>query len=320
MINLKVSSLGPLIMSLTLLVLIGGSLAGSYANYSSVPAMGAPKLDEVMRPKPAAVLFYDLDQDGLTDLISYSPAFGTAFIEVSAGGKTGWTFLRREVPALRDPKLTAVNNLIHLESRPEHLLFAYRPGSLGSPPKLEEVNWARLMIPKARPKGSHLVVDKSSNHLYFFKDGRLVKIFRVATGRDQTGPIGVESSFTPEGIFPVVVKTSYPEWFDSKTGKVVSGGAMENPLGSRWIGISVNGDRGFVYAVHGTNEPASIGGYHSDGCVRLLNHEVEELFDQVGLGAIVEIINPSASEQIQRIKEYRGDTRGRQRPDRNSIE
>lgn len=301
---MRYSWLGPLILSVALFGLIAAALAVSYSSQSSVPAMTLAAPSEVMIP-------HDLDQDGVTDLISYRVAAGKASLELSAGGERGWIFLRKEAPLMPDPKLSVLNNLIHLESRPEHRVFTYRQGRRGSSAQLVEIEWTRLMVPKARPKGDHLVVDKGSNHLYYFRDGRLIKTYRVATGRNQTGPFGRDSSFTPEGVFPVVVKTSDPQWFDAKNRKVIPGGVPENPLGSRWIGISVNGDRGMIYAIHGTNEPNSIGGYSSDGCIRLLNHEVEELFEQVRLGAVVEIVNRSVPQQVQEEKEHGGDPRGR---------
>ena len=61
----------------------------------------------------------------------------------------------------------------------------------------------------------------------------------------------------------------------------IPGGDPRNPLGSRWLGINANGTRGTTYAIHGNNNPDSIGGYVSSGCVRMHDSEVEWLFNQV---------------------------------------
>ena len=45
------------------------------------------------------------------------------------------------------------------------------------------------------------------------------------------------------------------------------------------------------YGIHGTNNPSSIGGYVSNGCIRMYNHDVEELFPRVSIGTPVEIIS-----------------------------
>jgi spore coat assembly protein SafA len=54
------------------------------------------------------------------------------------------------------------------------------------------------------------------------------------------------------------------------------------------MGLSVPGGN---YGIHGTNNPPSIGGYVSNGCIRMYNHDVEELFPRVSIGTPVEIIS-----------------------------
>ena len=55
-------------------------------------------------------------------------------------------------------------------------------------------------------------------------------------------------------------------------------------MGTRWLGLSISG-----YGIHGTNVPSSIGHNASHGCVRMRNHDVEELFALVGVGDQVEL-------------------------------
>jgi lipoprotein-anchoring transpeptidase ErfK/SrfK len=43
------------------------------------------------------------------------------------------------------------------------------------------------------------------------------------------------------------------------------------------------------YGIHGTNVPGSIGKAASHGCIRMRNHDVEELFELVGVGVTVEL-------------------------------
>ena len=43
------------------------------------------------------------------------------------------------------------------------------------------------------------------------------------------------------------------------------------------------------YGIHGTNEPELIGQQVSHGCIRMLNEDVEELFDVVSIGTPVSI-------------------------------
>lgn len=71
----------------------------------------------------------------------------------------------------------------------------------------------------------------------------------------------------------MVVKINKPGW------KHIPGGAPDNPLGDKWLGIMVNGDRGREYGMHGTNQPQSIGTYASNGCVRIGKTHLHELYD-----------------------------------------
>jgi len=61
-------------------------------------------------------------------------------------------------------------------------------------------------------------------------------------------------------------------------------------LGTRWMGLSKP-----RYGIHGTPAPWTIGTMASLGCVRMYNHNVEELFPQVPMGTTVEIISGSGN-------------------------
>lgn len=122
-------------------------------------------------------------------------------------------------------------------------------------------------------------IDKSENKLRLYDGGRLVKTYPVATGKS--------ASITPVGRFTIVFKTVYPGWTDPETGQFYPGGSPQNPLGHRWLGLSVGG--GKQYGIHGTNRPSSIGQHITHGCVRMYESDVEELYRTVPLGTIVTI-------------------------------
>ncbi|BAF59677.1 MAG: L,D-transpeptidase family protein [Pelotomaculum sp.] len=128
-----------------------------------------------------------------------------------------------------------------------------------------------------------IVINKGTNQLAFFEDGFLMDVFPVATGR--------QPHFTPEGVWQVVVKLVYPSWRPPGGGPVVPGGAPENPLGPRWLGLDALGTNGSSYGLHGNNDPPSIGTYATSGCVRMHNQDILWLYDRVPVGTEVEIIN-----------------------------
>lgn len=128
-----------------------------------------------------------------------------------------------------------------------------------------------------------LIVNKQTNKLAFINDGKIQKIYTVATGK--------EDDLTPVGKYTVTVKAVNPYY----RRKNIQGGAKENPLGTRWIGFDALGTDGRIYGVHGNNNPDSIGRYITNGCVRMFNNEVEEIFSQIPIGTQILIVSSNQS-------------------------
>ena len=45
-----------------------------------------------------------------------------------------------------------------------------------------------------------------------------------------------------------------------------------------------------LYRIHGTNEPYTIGTNVSSGCIRMMNKDVEDLYDRVAVGTKVVVM------------------------------
>ncbi|MFH1798210.1 MAG: L,D-transpeptidase family protein [Candidatus Omnitrophota bacterium] len=116
-------------------------------------------------------------------------------------------------------------------------------------------------------------VDKSRNTLVLEKDGKVFKIYSVSTGKDNS---------TPVGEFKIEEKMVKPVWY--KVGAAVSPESEEYELGSRWMGLSIEG-----YGIHGTSNESTIGSQITQGCVRMRNNDVIELFEIVPSGTEVRI-------------------------------
>jgi len=95
--------------------------------------------------------------------------------------------------------------------------------------------------------------------------------------------LGKVSTPTPTGYYKIKEKVINPSWIDPSDPEYEIPSGSDNPLGYRWMQIWGN------YGIHGTNNPASIGGYVSNGCIRMNERDVEELFDAVEVGTPVEI-------------------------------
>ncbi len=127
------------------------------------------------------------------------------------------------------------------------------------------------------PKGPfHVKVYKETFTLDLFLQNTYVKSYEVGLGV----PPDHE---TPTGLWVVRAggKAIRPSWTDTETGRVYNGHEPDYPLGDRWIPIrGIEGDAvgrsGF--ALHGTNEPETIGTLCSNGCVRLRNEDIVELY------------------------------------------
>ena len=102
-------------------------------------------------------------------------------------------------------------------------------------------------------------------------------------------PVGLGAgNSTPEGTFLVEKKLKNPPYQPQHKppSEFRPGGHPENPLGTRWIDI------GNHYGIHGTIDPASIGGNVSEGCIRMHNRDVEMLYDMVVPGVSKVTIRP----------------------------
>jgi len=119
-----------------------------------------------------------------------------------------------------------------------------------------------------------ILVDKSQNIMLLKSNEEVVKTYIVSTGKDNC---------TPVGVFKIVNKLANPTWF--RAGAVVPASSPENVLGTRWMGFDLAG-----YGIHGTTEPKELGKQVTQGCVRLSNPDVEELYIIIPTGTEVVIV------------------------------
>jgi lipoprotein-anchoring transpeptidase ErfK/SrfK len=140
---------------------------------------------------------------------------------------------------------------------------------------------------RVRPKitrsnfGPVIVIRRQSNRLFLYEGTRYRRFFAVATGQSQYP--------TPLGRFKIVVKWRKPWWYPPNSpwaqGQKPIPPGPENPLGTRWMGLSAPG-----VGIHGTPSDASIGYSVSHGCIRMHIPEAEWLFNHVDVGTTVFIV------------------------------
>ena len=121
-----------------------------------------------------------------------------------------------------------------------------------------------------------------SKFVLLLNDGsRLFKYYRVGIGRQNR---------TPVGVFKVQTKLREPVW--TPPGRVIPYGDPANVLGTRWLGLQPTDNtdpslKGF--GLHGTWQPETVGSAASEGCVRLKNEDIEELFEILPINTRVTI-------------------------------
>ena len=129
---------------------------------------------------------------------------------------------------------------------------------------------------------TYLTVNRSTFELTLWKDLEPAKTYTVA--------IGAEGFDTPAGVYNIQNKAVDPawsvpdsDWAGALAGTVVPGGAADNPLKARWMGIFDGA------GIHGTDDTGSLGSAASHGCVRMSVPDVIDLYDQVPVGTPIYI-------------------------------
>lgn len=130
----------------------------------------------------------------------------------------------------------------------------------------------------ARRNPTVLTIDRRGFRLRLFKRLRYARSYPIA--------VGAAGHETPTGLFRIATKQVNPAWHapnrpwaGSYAGRTVPGGAPDNPLKARWLGIASG------VGIHGTAEPWSIGSRASHGCIRMRVPDVIDLYRRVPVGA-----------------------------------
>ncbi len=125
-----------------------------------------------------------------------------------------------------------------------------------------------------------IVIDTKDKFLFLVeKDGKALR-YGVGVGRE---------GFAWSGVEKISRKAEWPDWTppsemlkrrpDLPTHME---GGIGNPLGARALYLGAS-----LYRIHGTNEPYSIGTNVSSGCIRMMNEDVIDLYNRVGVGTKV---------------------------------
>jgi lipoprotein-anchoring transpeptidase ErfK/SrfK len=128
-----------------------------------------------------------------------------------------------------------------------------------------------------------IIIDTPATYLYYVLGGGKAIRYGIGVGRE---------GFTWSGVQAISRKTEWPDWIPPAEmlqrqpylPRFMAGGPG-NPLGARAMYLGNT-----QYRIHGTNQPSTIGGRVSSGCIRMLNDDVVDLYNRVNTGAKVVVL------------------------------
>jgi lipoprotein-anchoring transpeptidase ErfK/SrfK len=138
-----------------------------------------------------------------------------------------------------------------------------------------------------------IIVDTNNKYLYYIEGPNRATRYGIGVGRE---------GFGWSGVVKVQRKAEWPGWTppkemiarERKKGHILPAyqeGGIDNPLGARALYLYKGGTDSGVRS-HGTNQPWTIGLNMSSGCIRMMNKDVEHLYQRASIGTKVIVVGP----------------------------
>nr|WP_245304288.1 L,D-transpeptidase [Hoeflea olei] len=154
--------------------------------------------------------------------------------------------------------------------------------------------WRKKVRLQTNEKPGTIIVDTNTKYLYYVEGKNRATRYGVGVGRE---------GFGWSGTVNVGRKAEWPDWRPPATmiarerrkGRNIPAfvkGGPNNPLGARALYL-YKGGRDTIFRIHGTNQPWTIGQNMSSGCIRMMNEDVEHLYNRAGIGSKVIVIGPT---------------------------
>ena len=185
------------------------------------------------------------------------------------------------VPALPEPET----------NRPHGQPVAFRPIATPAKPEasrqIDPIYLPQQVAYDGPEAPGTIIIDTRENFLYLVEAGGMARRYGVGTGKP---------GFEWAGTHRITEKREWPDWRppaemiarERRKGRHLPdhmAGGLENPLGARALYLGST-----LYRIHGTNQPWTIGGAVSSGCIRMRNEDVVDLYDRVDIGTKVVVM------------------------------
>jgi len=138
-----------------------------------------------------------------------------------------------------------------------------------------------------------VIIDTPNTYLYLVLGNGKAMRYGIGVGRE---------GFTWSGTQTISRKAEWPDW--TPPAEMIArqpylprymAGGPGNPLGARAMYLGNT-----IYRIHGTNDPSTIGGRVSSGCIRLTNADVVDLYSRVNIGTKVIVLPMQARNAAMR--------------------
>jgi lipoprotein-anchoring transpeptidase ErfK/SrfK len=132
-----------------------------------------------------------------------------------------------------------------------------------------------------------VIIDTPNTYLYLVLGNGKAMRYGIGVGRE---------GFTWSGTQTISRKAEWPDW--TPPAEMIArqpylprhmAGGPGNPLGARALYLGNT-----IYRIHGTNDPSTIGGRVSSGCIRMTNEDVVDLYSRVNIGSKVVVLPMNA--------------------------
>jgi lipoprotein-anchoring transpeptidase ErfK/SrfK len=152
----------------------------------------------------------------------------------------------------------------------------------------------RTVMVRTNERPGTIIIDTNRKFLYYIVEDNVAIRYGVGVGKE---------GFEWNGVVTVKRKEEWPTWTppaemrrrEAAAGRILPAsmeGGPENPLGSRALYL-FQGGRDTLYRIHGTNQPWTIGLNLSSGCIRMMNKDVQDLYQRANIGTKVIVVGPN---------------------------
>jgi L,D-transpeptidase ErfK/SrfK len=177
--------------------------------------------------------------------------------------------LQQPLALTQDSQVAASQPAVQLPANPataDQKLTAPKVPPIQSTAAPAAIDHSSSPVPKRQ-----IIISIADRQLAVIEQGQVLKTYPIA--------VGARGTPSPDGDFVIINHAKDPTY---RHGDKEIAPGKDNPLGTRWMGLSLKG-----YGIHGTNMQSSVGKAISHGCFRMRKQDVEELYTLVHVGDTV---------------------------------